>query len=275
MIFRAGVFTREMDYCKCVQYIRGVCGNTGERVNSAEDATSNACSRGDWHRRCLSHVRTATKLCIGTTMPRKARLDIADTIYHITCRGDRREPIYRDEVDRRNWLRILGEVCKQHRWRVYAFCQMGNHYHLVAKPLQATLSIGMHSLNSGYTQRFNARHMESGHVFQGRFHSEVVHRQAHLLELMRYVVLNPIRAGMVATPAGWPWSSYWMTCDAALAPSWLDTQWVLAQFSDNHTAAVAAYRRFVADGCGGMGQAPNGASPPAADAADTAGGSTV
>ena len=197
-------------------------------------------------------------------MPRKARLDVPDTIYHITSRGDRQEPIYRDHTDRRSWLQILGNVCLHHHWRVYAYCQMGNHYHFVVKPLEASLSVGMRDLNSLYTQRFNARHKTCGHVFQGRFHSEIVHRQSHLLELMRYVVLNPVRAGMVATPGGWQWSSYEMTCDATLAPEWLETEWVLGQFADGNADAVAAYRRFVAEGCADMGQAPSGASPPAA-----------
>jgi putative transposase len=199
-------------------------------------------------------------------MPRKARVDVENTVYHITCRGDRREPIYRDDIDRSNWLRILADVCKRHHWRIYAFCMMGNHYHLVTQPLDASLSAGMRDLNSIYTQRFNSRHQLIGHVFQGRFHSEIVHRHAHMLELMRYVVLNPVRAGLVATPGGWHWSSYSMTCDATFAPSWLDTAWLLAQFSEEHGKAVAAYRRFVADGCSNMGQAPYGASPPSADA---------
>jgi putative transposase len=200
-------------------------------------------------------------------MPRQARIDVADTVYHITCRGDRREPIYRDDADRRSWLRMLGEVCKRHHWRVYAFCQMSNHFHLVVEPSEATLSVGMRDLNSMYTQRFNARHDACGHVFQGRFHSEIVRLQSHMLELMRYVVLNPVRAGMVATPGSWPWSSYTMTCDATFAPSWLETEWVLSQFSDRHAEAVAAYRRFVADGCASMGQAPAEPVPPSIDCA--------
>ena len=186
-------------------------------------------------------------------MPRQARVDVAGTIYHITCRGDRRELIYRDDIDRQNWLRVVGDVCDRLNWRVHAFCLMGNHYHLVAETPEANLSAGMRELNSVYTQRFNFRHNTRGHVFQGRFHAEIVHRRLHLLELTRYVVLNPVRAGMVATPGGWPWSSYAMTCDAVLAPAWLETEWTLAQFADRHVEAVAAYRRFVADGCAEYG----------------------
>lgn len=182
-------------------------------------------------------------------MPRRPRIEIEGAIYHLTARGDRRQIIYRDDLDRQAWLRLLGEVCARYQWRVHAFCQMGNHYHLVAETALPNVSSGMRHLNGLYTQRFNARHGGSGHVFQGRFHAEIVHRQLHLLELTRYVVLNPVRAGLVATPGGWPWSSYPMTCQAATAPPWLDTDWVLSQFADERSDAIAAFRRFVADGC--------------------------
>jgi putative transposase len=192
-------------------------------------------------------------------MPSAARNAISDTIYQITSRGNRRELIYRDDIDRQNWLRTLGDVCERFHWRVHAFCQMGNHYHLVADTRDA-LSDGMQRLNGIYTQRFNYRHEVGGHLFERRFHSELVDRQTHLLELMRYVVLNPVRAGMVATPGGWQWSSYAMTCDEASAPLWLEKKWVLAQFADEHADAVLAFRGFVADGVKN-GDRPAGASP--------------
>ncbi|MFL6707734.1 MAG: transposase [Massilia sp.] len=198
-------------------------------------------------------------------MTRPARLQVADTIYHITSRGDRREPIYRDDIDRQNWLRVLEDVCERFDWRVHAFCQMGNHYHLVAQTLENNLSAGMHRLNGIYIQRFNYHHDGNGHLFQGRFHSEIVHREAHLLETMRYVVLNPVRAGIVATPGGWPWSSYAMTCDETRAPAWLETEWVLAQFAEKRDEAVRAFRRFVADGMEN-GDRPAGPVPDAASA---------
>jgi REP element-mobilizing transposase RayT len=198
-------------------------------------------------------------------MPRQARIEIAGAIYHLTARGDRRQVIFRDDIDRQNWLRTLGDVCARYGWRIHAFCQMGNHYHLVAETPQTNLSDGMRDLHSTYTQRFNLRHAMNGHVFQGRFHSEIVHRQTHLLETVRYVVLNPVRAGMVATPGGWPWSSYAMTCDRARAPQWLETDWVLEQFADNRVEAVRGFRRFVADGCIEKGDRHLAASVPPAD----------
>ncbi len=181
-------------------------------------------------------------------MPRQARLEIPGAIYHVTARGDRREAIYLDCADRENWLKVLGDVCSRHGWRIYAYCQMGNHYHLLVETPEPTLSAGMRQLNSVYSWYFNQRHQGGGHVFQGRFHSEIVHRQTHLLETLRYVVLNPVRARMVATPGGWRWSSYAMTCDAARAPVWLETDWVLEQFGERREDAVMAFRRFVAEG---------------------------
>ena len=182
-------------------------------------------------------------------MPRSARIEFPGAIHHITARGDRRDSIFLDNADRENWLKVLHNVCIHHRWRVYAYCMMGNHYHLLIETPEPTLSAGMRELNSVYTWHFNQRRNSSGHVFQGRFHSEIVHRQSHLMETLRYVVLNPVRAGLVATPAGWPWSSYAMTCDPMRAPGWLETNWVLEQFGENRIDAVKAFRRFVADGC--------------------------
>ena len=122
-------------------------------------------------------------------MPRQPRVEIAGGIHHITARGDRREPIYRDNFDRETWIRTLRDTCARHRWRVHPYCMMGNHNHVVVETPEPTLSAGMRELNSVYTWRFNERHGCNGHVFQGRFHSELVHRQTHLLELMRYVLL--------------------------------------------------------------------------------------
>ncbi|WLI88853.1 transposase [Massilia sp. R2A-15] len=181
-------------------------------------------------------------------MPRPTRVDFPGAIHHITSRGDRRETIYRDDIDRQNWLRVLSGVCSKYAWSVHAFCQMGNHYHLVVEMAEANLARGMRQLNGLYTQRFNYRHAGSGHVFQARYHSELVHRQAHLIELMRYVVLNPVRAGIVGAPGDWPWSSFAMTSGVLPAPRWLQIDWVLSQFSGERDEAIHAYRRFVMEG---------------------------
>ncbi|MET0857957.1 MAG: transposase [Telluria sp.] len=183
-------------------------------------------------------------------MARPLRLEFAGAIYHVTSRGDRQEPIFRNDGDRHAWLKILATVCARFRWTIYAFCLMGNHYHVVVETADGNLARGMRQLNGEYTQRFNFRHSVVGHLFQGRYKAILVQRQTYLLALCRYVVLNPVRAGLVASAEDWPWSSYSITCCDALAPNWLDTDWLLSQFGEQRGPAVHAYREFVANGRG-------------------------
>ncbi len=185
-----------------------------------------------------------------STMGRPLRIEFAGAIYHVTSRGDRQEAIFRNDGDRYAWQQILASVCARFHWKIHAFCQMGNHYHMIVETLAATLSRGMRQLNGEYTRRFNFRNETVGHVFQGRYKAILVQRQTYLLELSRYVVLNPVRAGMVAAPDAWPWSSYRMTCSDVPAVAWLDTDWLLGQFGIDRAAAVDAYRAFVAAGRG-------------------------
>ena len=133
-------------------------------------------------------------------MARPLRLEFAGALYHVTSRGDRREDIYLDDGDRQDWLAVLAHVCERFNWVVHAYCQMTNHYHLLVETVDGNLSQGMRQLNGLYTQRFNRRHRQVGHLFQGRYKAILVQKEAHLLELSRYVVLNPVRAGMVALP---------------------------------------------------------------------------
>lgn len=183
-------------------------------------------------------------------MARPLRLEFAGAIYHVTSRGDRQEAIYRNDGDRHAWLGILAAVCARFRWNIHAFCLMGNHYHIVVETPEGNLARGMRQLNGQYTQRFNFRNSVVGHLFQGRYKAILVQRQTYLLALSRYVVLNPVRAGLVASADHWPWSSYSMTCCDAPAPQWLDTDWLLSQFGEQRGTAVHAYRDFVASGRG-------------------------
>lgn len=130
-------------------------------------------------------------------MARPLRLEFSGALYHVTSRGDRREDIYLDDEDRIDWLEVLGKVCGRFNWLVHAYCQMTNHYHLLVETVDGNLSMGMRQLNGQYTQRFNRRHSIVGHLFQGRYKSILVQKDSYLLELTRYVALNPIRAGMV------------------------------------------------------------------------------
>jgi hypothetical protein len=125
---------------------------------------------------------------------------------------------------------------------------MSNHYHLVVETPDGNLSAGMRHLNGLYTQNFNRQDGVVGHLFQGRFKAVLVQKEAHLLELARYVVLNPVRARMVKTPEDWPWSSYCSMLDERAAPAWLDTHWLLAQFGSRRSTARKAFREFVSAG---------------------------
>ncbi len=194
-------------------------------------------------------------------MARPLRLEFAHALYHVTSRGDRREDIYHDDADRQAWLSVLAQVCKRFNWTVHAYCLMSNHYHLLVETPDANLSAGMRQLNGVYTQLVNRAHARVGHVFQGRFKAIVVDKDNYLMELARYVVLNPVRAGMVADAADWPWSSH----QAMLAPAWLPrpewlaTEKLLAYFlpppSENPSAlqrelAQKAYVNHVRAGVG-------------------------
>lgn len=181
-------------------------------------------------------------------MARPLRLEFAGAVYHVTNRGDRREAIFFDDEDRNVFLRLLGREVEQQRWRLYAYCLMGNHYHLLVETPEPNLSRGMRRLNGVYTQTFNRRHGLVGHLFQGRYKGIVVDRDSYLLELCRYVVLNPVRAGLVETPDSWAWSSYCATAGAAPAPAWLAVEEVLRVFHRTTSAARRAYARFVVQG---------------------------
>jgi len=123
-----------------------------------------------------------------------------------------------------------------------------NHSHLLIETPQANLARGMRHLNGVYTQRFNRRHARVGHVFQGRFKAILVERERYLLELARYIVLNPVRAKMVKNPSRYPWSSYPATVGAVAPPSWISTDWLLSQFAKTRPVAQRRYAEFVAQG---------------------------
>ena len=185
-----------------------------------------------------------------SNMARPLRLELSGGLYHVTSRGDRREDIYMDDADRQRWLDILGEVCLRHNWLCHAYCLMDNHYHIVIETVDGNLSAGMRQLNGVYTQWHNRTHGRVGHVFQGRFKAIIVQRQAYLLELARYVVLNPVRANICQTPDQWRWSSYLAMIGQAHRPNWLHTEWLLGQFGSHYTKAVAAYIEHVHAGVG-------------------------
>jgi REP element-mobilizing transposase RayT len=183
-------------------------------------------------------------------MARPLRIEFAGALYHLTSRGDRREAIYEDDEDRQRFLDVLAEVVERFNWICHAYCLMTNHYHLVAETVEGNLSQGMRHLNGVYTQASNRRHGRTGHLFQGRFKGILVDRDAYLLELTRYVVLNPVRARMVEAPEHWPWSSHLAMIGDAPAPRWLAVDALLSQFGASRDEARRRYRAFVYEGLG-------------------------
>jgi REP element-mobilizing transposase RayT len=169
-------------------------------------------------------------------------------LYHITSRGNRQENVYESDADREAFLSILSHVCDRYNWVCYAYCLMDNHYHLLIETPDANLSKGMRQLNGVYTQTFNRIHGRVGHIFQGRYKAILVDKDSYLLELSRYIVLNPVRAGMVHSPAEWPWSSYSAMLGQADSTKGLSTERLLALFGNSREKAVMSYKKFVSEG---------------------------
>ena len=140
-------------------------------------------------------------------MARPLRTDLPDGYFHVTTRGVDGCAIFRDDSDRRGFLRLLSETVDRHGWRSYAFCLMTNHYHLVVATLRAHLSDGLHRLNGVYAQAFNRRHKRTGHLFGDRFSARVIDREEHLAAACEYVLQNPVRAGLCERAEEWPWSA--------------------------------------------------------------------
>ncbi len=181
-------------------------------------------------------------------MARPLRIEFPGALYHITSRGNAGQEVFLDNKDRFSFLDLLGEVAERFQWRCYAYCLMPNHYHLLGETIEPTLSRGLRHLNGVYTQLFNRRHGRSGHVFQGRFKAILVEKESHLLETARYIVWNPVRAGLAKHPKDWKWSSYRATAGLSPRPPFLDVDFILAQFSSDPERAARAYRKFVSQG---------------------------
>ncbi|SDB55897.1 REP element-mobilizing transposase RayT [Desulfonatronum thiosulfatophilum] len=182
-------------------------------------------------------------------MARPLRIEFPGALYHVTARGNARSEIYLGDGDRLLFLSILADLVERYNWICHGYCLMGNHYHLLIETPDGNLSEGMRQLNGIYTQKFNRTHGRVGHVFcQGRFKSIVVDKDSHLLELCRYVVLNPVRAGMARHPKDYPWSSYCATAGLKKKLGLLTSDWILSQFGNDRQKAQQEYRKFVLAG---------------------------
>jgi REP element-mobilizing transposase RayT/DNA-directed RNA polymerase specialized sigma24 family protein len=179
-------------------------------------------------------------------MARPLRIEFPGAVYHVTARGDRREDIFVDDQDRHALLDVVAQALGRFDAQMLAYCLMGNHYHFVLHTRQANLSLLMRQINGVYTQAFNRRHDKVGHLFQGRFKAILVDRDAYLLEVCRYVELNPVAARIVRKPQAWPWSSYRAHVGQENVPGWLDTDG-LHGYLLGRSVRTTAERRRAAD----------------------------
>jgi len=163
-------------------------------------------------------------------------------------RGTLKQKIFIRNEDRLDFLGKLAEVISKYEWCCYAYCLMDNHYHLLIETPRTNLSERMHKLLNYYCKRFNWRHGGVGHVIQGRFISPIVEREEHLMEIIRYTALNPVKGGLVSEPGQWRWSSYRAICGLAPAPWFLDVNFTLGIFGNDTEMARKEYIRFVAEG---------------------------
>jgi putative transposase len=146
-------------------------------------------------------------------MARTSRVQIAGGTYHVMSRGNRRQAIYHDDHDRRRFLGFRDTVFRRYGWRLYAYCLMTNHFHLLIETSEANLSPGMQLLISRYARYFNERFSLEGHLFQQRFTSRLIGTEEQYAEVLRYIAFNPVRAGLCAHPSDWPWSNFSAAAD--------------------------------------------------------------
>lgn len=168
------------------------------------------------------------------------RLQIAGGLYHVMSRGNERAEIFLDDFDYAEFLRRLSKVVEGFEWLCHGFCLMPNHYHLLVETPEPNLSGGMMVLNGSYARYFNWRYSRVGHVFQGPYRDRLIKREPHLIELCRYIALNPVRAKLVDDPADWPWTSYRALAGLERAPSYLEVDRIRSFFGGPH-----GFRDFV------------------------------
>jgi REP element-mobilizing transposase RayT len=192
-------------------------------------------------------------------MARPLRILAAGLTYHVSARGNAKMTIFEDVAERRKLLRILETVCGELAVDCLAYCLMSNHYHLVICTQEPNLSLVMQTLNSTYAAWWNKRRGRVGHVFQGRFHAQVVQDGDYLLTACRYVVRNPVKAGLVRTPREWTWSSYRATAGYVRPPAFLRADRLLSLFgSDDPQGACDRFRSFVCAGDADADTLPEG-----------------
>jgi REP element-mobilizing transposase RayT len=181
-------------------------------------------------------------------MSRQLRVLFPGALYHAMARGNERQRIFRSDDDRLTFLDLLGAVDKRYGAICHAYCLMENHFHFVVETPRGNLPEIMHHLNGCYAQRFNQRWDRVGHLFQGRYKGVLVERDAYLLEVVRYVLLNPVRGNRCELPEEWRWSSCRALLGVGPRPSWLSNRWLLDQLAPDVRRARERWRDFLHEG---------------------------
>lgn len=172
--------------------------------------------------------------------------DESPGIHHVTCRGNNKRSIFEDDHDRNRFLLMLGRIARRYGWKIHAYCLMGNHYHLVIEIDERGMSRGFCELHTGYARSYNKRYGRVNHLFGKRYWNERLDDDASFINTCRYVLRNPVRAGLVAHPGAWRWSSYRATIGTAFADVALSADELLAAFGRSKARAVDHFRDFVA-----------------------------
>lgn len=181
---------------------------------------------------------------------RQNRIQPSETTYHVTAHAnDDRGAIFLDDHDRRVFLRTLTDAVSRWAWHLHAYCLMDTHFHLLVYTPEETLAVGMGRLNGIYAQTFNRRHGRRGHLFRDRYWSEPLMTDEHVVAAMRYIAMNPVRAGLCNSAAGWPWSNYRATAGLDPRPAFLHVDWTYRLFGRSPSEAQTEYRAFVSAGC--------------------------
>jgi putative transposase len=176
-------------------------------------------------------------------MRRARRCTYPGALHHIAVNGNNRRSMFVTDDDRRILLSILRVTSQRYGWDVKSYCLMDTHWHALLRTPEPNLAAGMQRMNTVYSRGFNLRHGRTGHSIRHRYMSVLVEDERHLIELTRYIPLNPVRGGLASHPEDWPWSNYRAELGFSPRPAWLDTHWAMRAHG-----SVAALRRFVAAG---------------------------
>jgi putative transposase len=179
---------------------------------------------------------------------RPLRVLYPGAFYHLISRGNNRARVFRSVADYESFFEVLAQVVERYGWLCHSYCVLGNHYHLLVETPQPNLSAGMRQLNGVFAQHYNRRRGRCGHLFQARYKAILIEAESHLLEAVRYIAWNPVRAGLCSEPAAWKWSSYPALLGLAPSPGFLTASWILGQFGRERAAAREGLRRFVERG---------------------------